>query len=514
MDKNEFFRQAALRICGNLEIEEAMQRLLQLLKEVMPVTKIFLQYYDHDYNAMRSIAYANETECGKLDLLTPLSKVAQETAGNVLTEQDAFLFEDPQAFPISREMFKFHNIQATSLIVMLIRSKEILLGSLVLITEGEQKFKDEHLKLLLLLKEPLAIAMSNTLKHREILKLKDLCADDNRYLHGELRRLSGDEIIGTNFGLKDVMEKVQQVATLDSPVLLLGETGVGKDVIANAIHYSSSRSSGSFVSVNCGAIPDTLIDSELFGHEKGAFTGAIRQEKGCFEIADKGTLFLDEVSEIPIENQTDFLRVLEDFRFARIGGNQLIEVDVRIVSATNNDLKEKVKQGLFREDLFYRLHVVPLYIPPLRERRAVIPKMVDSFMNQLAANHKKPRPSVTPEVMEMFCRYDWPGNVRELKNLLERVIILNNDDVIDVEHLPSDFAWHFIAPLRTMDLEGIRRSAETKAILDVLYRVTGDKDQAAKILGISPRTLRYKLKRYNLKVDRKGNPISLGTGTK
>jgi len=236
MDKNEFFRQAALRICGNLEIEKAMQMLLRFLKEVMPVTKMFLQKYDHGYNAMRSIAYANQTECGKLDLLNPLSKDAKETVGNVPTEQDAFLVEDPQAFPISREMLKFHNIQATSLIVMVLRSKEEILGSLVLVSEGVQILKDEHLKFVLLLKEPLIVAMSNTLKHREVLRLKDLLADDNRYLHGELRRLSGDEIVGANFGLRDVMYKVQQVAALDSPVLLLGETGVGKDVIANAIH--------------------------------------------------------------------------------------------------------------------------------------------------------------------------------------------------------------------------------------------------------------------------------------
>jgi len=181
MDENEFFRQAALRICGNLEIEEAMQTLLRFLKEVMPVTTMFLQEYDHGYNAMRSIAYANQTECGKLDLLTPLSKAAGEMAGNAPTEQDAFLFEDPQAFPVSREMGEFHNLQSTSVIVMVLRTRGKTLGFLVLISEGVEKFKDEHLKLVLLLKEPLVIAMSNTLKHREVLKLNDLLADDNRY---------------------------------------------------------------------------------------------------------------------------------------------------------------------------------------------------------------------------------------------------------------------------------------------------------------------------------------------
>jgi transcriptional regulator with GAF, ATPase, and Fis domain len=264
MDENDFFRQAALRICGNLEIEEAMHTLLKFLKKVMPVTKMYLQYYDHDYHAMRSIAYANETECSKLDLLTPLSKTARELAGNAPPERDAFLLEDPQAFPVSREMSKFHDVVATSIIVMILRAKGDTLGFLVLASEGVEKFKDEHLELLLLLKEPLVIAMSNTLEHREVLKFNELLTDDNRFLHGELRNLCcADEIVGANFGLRDVMHKARQVATLDSPVLLLGETGTGKDVVANSIHYSSSRSDGPFISVNCGAIPDTLIDSPI-----------------------------------------------------------------------------------------------------------------------------------------------------------------------------------------------------------------------------------------------------------
>lgn len=251
-----------------------------------------------------------------------------------------------------------------------------------------------------------------------------------------------------------------------------------------------------------------MFEDKLFGHEKGSFTGAVNREKGCFEVADRGTLFLDEVSEIPPENQADFLRVLEDFRFVRIGGNQLIEVDVRIISATNKDLKDIVKQRLFREDLFYRLHVVPIYIPPLRDRKTVIPKMVDRFLNQLAVNYEKPKPSVKPEVMDMLCRYDWPGNVRELKNLLERIFILNDEAVIDVKDFPSDFLWHFKDPRHTMDLKEVRRSAETKAILDMLYRVGGDRERAASLLHISPRTLRHKLNKYNIKVDRGGEVVS------
>ncbi len=308
--------------------------------------------------------------------------------------------------------------------------------------------------------------------------------------------------------MRSIMKVVYEVAQYDVNVLLTGESGTGKEMLAKIIHLQSSRAEHPFVPVNCGVLSGLMFEDKLFGHEKGSFTGAIRLQKGCFEIADKGTLFLDEVSEIPLENQPNFLRILEDFQFLRIGGSELINVDVRIISATNKDPRDKVKEGLFREDLFYRLHVVPIHIPPLRERKMVIPKMVDHFLNQLAATYKKPKPSVNPEVIDIFCRYDWPGNVRELKNLLERVFIVNDDDLIDMEHLPSDFLWHFRQPADLMDLAEVRRAAETKAILDVLYRVGGDKERAAKILRISPRTLRHKLNKYNIKVDRMGEPVS------
>jgi DNA-binding NtrC family response regulator len=320
----------------------------------------------------------------------------------------------------------------------------------------------------------------------------------------QVQDLIMQEFIVEDEVMRSIMKVVRQVAKYDVNVLITGESGTGKELLAKIIHLQSPRAEYPFVPINCGILSGMMFEDKLFGHEKGAFTGAIRQEKGCFEIADKGTLFLDEVSEIPLENQTDFLRVLEDFRFVRIGGNQLIKGDVRIVSATNKDLKDNIKEGLFREDLFYRLHVVPLHIPALRERVSAIPKMVDCFLNQSASKYKKPRPSVKQEVMDMFCHYDWPGNVRELKSLLERVVILNDNDVIDVKQLPSDFLWHFRDPPRTMSLKKIKQSAETKAILNVLYRVGGDKKRAAKMLGISPRTLRHKLNQYNLKVDQKG----------
>jgi len=260
MDKNTFFREATLKICGNLDIEKALYDLLQFLKDTMPVTNLFLEVYDSSYNSMLSIAHADLEGFKKLNLLTPLSKESKKIANN-LPDNDIWLMKNSDECSITRDMYKLYNIETSSIIVLILRSQGKNLGTLILATTGNQRFSENHVKLVLLLKEPLIIAMSNTLRHREVLQLKNLIADDNKYLHSELRRIYGDEIIGFNHGLKDVMEKVRRVSSLDSPVLLLGETGVGKDVIANAIHYSSSRSKGPFVSVNCGAIPDTLIET-------------------------------------------------------------------------------------------------------------------------------------------------------------------------------------------------------------------------------------------------------------
>jgi transcriptional regulator with GAF, ATPase, and Fis domain len=507
MDENEFFRQAALRICGNLEIEESMQTLIQFLGKVMPATRLFLQVYDHGYNAMRSIAYASHTKCRKLDFLTPLSKDAQEIAGNVPPEKETFLLEDPQAFPVSCELLNFHNLQATSLIDMVLRSKGKILGSLILISEGAKKFKDDHLKLVLLLKEPLKIALSNTLKHREVLRLKDLLADDNRYLYGELRRLSGDEIIGANFGLRDVMHKVQQVATLDSPVLLLGETGVGKDVIANTIHYSSSRSNGPFVSVNCGAIPDTLIDSELFGHEKGAFTGALSQKRGRFERADKGTIFLDEIGELPLQAQVRLLKVLQSKEIERVGGIKTIPLDIRIIAATNRNLEEMVKLHQFREDLWFRLNVFPIWIPPLRERNSDIPALVQHFISLKARELKLPTiPTLSSGAIDPLMEYHWPGNVRELENVIERTLILNPAGPLTFEHLNlGQLKKTSELGVQTEDKDNLDKiiSQHIRRVLSKTKGKVHGPDGAAAVLGINPSTLRNRMKKLGIVYGRK-----------
>ena len=380
-------------------------------------------------------------------------------------------------------------------------------GGLALLAHGSNRFNEHHARLYENLQVPFFVAMANTLKHREILKLKDMLADDNRFLHDELHRLSGDEIIGANFGLKDVMFKVRQVATLDSPVLLLGETGVGKDVIANTIHYSSSRSNGPFVSVNCGAIPDTLIDSELFGHEKGAFTGALSQKRGRFERADKGTIFLDEIGELPLQAQVRLLRVIQTREIERVGGIKTIPLDIRIIAATNRNLEEMIKNNQFREDLWFRLNVFPVWIPPLHDRISDLPALVQHFVSLKSKELKLPAiPTLSPGSMDRLMTYHWPGNVRELENVIERALILNPAGPLTFENInigqPEKTSPTNAPDHETDNLDDFVSSHIQKILHKTNGKVNGP-DGAAARLGINPSTLRNRMKKLSIHYGRK-----------
>jgi transcriptional regulator with PAS, ATPase and Fis domain len=334
---------------------------------------------------------------------------------------------------------------------------------------------------------------------------KSMLIQSPRPLHASETAL--EEFILEARSMRSIMKVVYQVAPFDVNVLISGESGTGKEVLARIIHLLSPRAPQPFVPINCGILSGLLFEDKLFGHEKGAFTGAVERKRGCFELAHCGTLFLDEVSELPFDNQVDFLRVLEDFRFARIGGSETIQVDVRLVSASNKDLQRLISEDRFREDLFYRLQVVPIHLPPLRERREAIPKMLDHFLERLVIKYRKPKPAFSAEVLDIFLRYEWPGNVRELKNLVERIFIVNEREMIRPDDLPSDFLWHLADPPSELALAEVRRDAETRAIVDVLHRTRGDKEGAARILKISARTLRHKIHTYGIRVGRDGAPL-------
>ena len=381
-----------------------------------------------------------------------------------------------------------------------------LIGTLALYDDGLNQYTGEHARLLQLLHRPVAIAMSKALEHQEIIRLKDMLADDNRYLFEELRLASGDEIVGSDFGLKAVMKMVHQVAPLDSPVLLAGETGTGKEVIANAIHYSSPRKDGPFIKVNCGAIPDTLLDSELFGHEKGAFTGAISQKRGRFERANKGTIFLDEIGELPPQAQVRLLRVLQEKEIERVGGTTSIPVDIRVLSATNRNMQEMVASGRFREDLWFRLDVFPITIPPLRQRREDIPALVYHFIDRKAKEMKlKERPVLGHGAIDRLLAYDWPGNVRELENMIERALIhhqgsgaLSFETILpmpvsgDREGVQDSGRNRDLPPLDEMTVQHIRQALERAG-----GKINGP-GGAAQILGIHPNTLRHRMNKLGI----------------
>jgi len=306
-------------------------------------------------------------------------------------------------------------------------------------------------------------------------------------------------LIGESEAIRSIRHLIPVVATSDVTVLIEGESGTGKEIVARSIHLQSGRKGKPFVSVNCAALTDPLLEAELFGHVKGAFTGAIATKPGRFQLANGGTLFLDEIGDLSPKGQGDLLRVLEDGAFRMVGGSDLMHVDVRVIAATNKKLHDTVAQGGFREDLFYRLQVLPITLPPLRDRPEDIPLLVDEFLDQFGAKHKRRRKRMSPEAMQVCQRFAWPGNVRQLRNIVERLVITCPEPTVRVEHLP-DFLRDFEKSLVTFTIHPGTSLAEVEKMLikQTLSHVTSNREQAAKALGISRRALQYKLKQYRI----------------
>jgi len=508
MDKNEFFRKATLKIMGNLDLKLGLQSCLKYISEFIPADRIYLQKYEGVLGAMRLVACATKEYCEELDILVPLPEESKQVMKNLAEVYRAgqlpsvLVINNPSTEPVTKAMLSMLDLPISSAMSMPLIVEDQLIGALAVLAEGENRYTELHAELYEMLKEPFFTAMSNTLEHREVIKLRDMLADDNKFLHGELRRVSGDEIIGAHFGLRDVMQKVQQVASLNSPVLLLGETGVGKDVIANSIHYSSSRNNGPFVSVNCGAIPDTLVDSELFGHEKGAFTGALTEKRGRFERANNGTIFLDEIGELPFQAQVKLLRVLQNKEIERVGGAKTISLDLRIIAATNRNLEEMVKDGKFREDLWFRLNVFPIWIPPLRDRISDLPALIQHFINLKA---KELKLGISPELVlgaiDYLMQYSWPGNVRELQNVIERALILNPKGPLSFKHLiikeslatqREELMNPEVLNLDEMNIKHIKK------VLKIANGKIHGNGGAAELLGVNPNTLRNKMNKLGI----------------
>jgi two-component system response regulator HydG len=325
--------------------------------------------------------------------------------------------------------------------------------------------------------------------------------DENRYLREEEDiRFNYGEIIGESEGMKAVYRTLSKVAESETSILIYGESGTGKELVARAIHFHSPRKDWPFIRVNCGALAEGVLESELFGHEKGAFTGAIRLKKGRFELADRGTLFLDEIGDLPFGLQVKLLRVLQEKEFERVGGEDTLRVDVRVIAATHRNLQDEVRKGRFREDLFYRLHILPIQLPPLRDRKEDIPILAAHFLKRLGQEMRKPGLLLNETGKDMLTAYDWPGNVRELENILERAVVLSEGNTIGEKNLSfilSEKEGTTIAD-SSMNLEAVLASVEKRHLENALKAARGIKAKAARLLGIKESALYYKLEKYNL----------------
>lgn len=324
--------------------------------------------------------------------------------------------------------------------------------------------------------------------------------EENVWLQNQLKeRFRPSNIVGNAKAMHNVYDLIAQVSKSDTTVLIRGESGTGKELVAHAIHYNSLRATKPFIKVNCGALPESVVESELFGHERGAFTGAIATRKGRFELAHGGTIFLDEIADLSATTQIKLLRVLQEREFERVGGTATIKTDVRIIAATNRDLEELIDEGKFRQDLYYRLNVFPIRIPPLRERKTDIPLLADFFAERYSkANHKSIKRISTPAI-DMLMTYHWPGNVRELENCMERAVLLSSNHVIHGFHLPPTLQTaEASGTAHSGTLDGTLENVERDLILDALKATRGNKAKAARALGITERTMGLRVKRYGI----------------
>jgi len=504
--ENEFYKNATRSLFCDLEMGAALQNVLEFLKQYVPADAISLTSSDEEENCLINHASSRPASWmpfpERIRLPSGMrERVWKEKRGLPRISVINDMCMQPEGY---RHTLSFFMMPNTSHLRMSLVWRGQHLGSLMLFAEGKNRYTSEHIERLELLTESFSIAFANLLHYEQVQRFRKQLEDENAFLKSELRGEQQVEIIGAESGLRRVLQKVHQVAATDSTVLLLGETGVGKELVANAIHRDSHRKDGPFIKLNCGAIPDSLIDSELFGHEKGAFTGALQRKPGRFERAHGGTIFLDEVGELPLTAQARLLRVIQNREIERVGGTKVIPVDVRIVAATHQDLFAMVSARTFREDLFYRLNVFPIAIPPLRERMEDLPRLIEYVSRKKATAlniGKSFRPS--PEELESMQRYRWPGNVRELENVIERALITEGANVVRLHRgdIPEPVAVP-VSDGSAMPLDTVVAGHIMQVLKMTNGRVEGHYG-AAEILQLHPSTLRAKMRKLGISFGRR-----------
>jgi formate hydrogenlyase transcriptional activator len=487
-------------LASRLEVQSLLPLISECVTRVVPHDFAGVTLFEGDKENMKAYVLSPERA-------QPIIESGRPVSLNQTLSAQAFL--EGEAKTLTRDDLESHGANIAGRIlgagIRTMRCVPLLastgtLGTLNVGSKKDRAFSPEDEEILNQIAAQLAIALDNARAYREIQALRDRLAEEKLYLEDEIRsELNFEEIVGESPELKRVLAEARTVAPSGSTVLILGETGTGKELIARAIHRMSKQKDSTFIKVNCASIPTGLLESELFGHEKGAFTGAVSKKIGRMELADKGTLFLDEVGDIPLELQPKLLRVLQDHEFERLGSNHTVRVDLRLIAATNRDLSKRITEGEFRSDLFYRLNVFPIHMPPLRARRNDVPLLVRHFVKKLSRRMDKRIDTIPSQTMEALVNWHWPGNIRELENVIERSVILSEGPV-----LHSPLAEMQAEPSQASIADATLERAEREHIIRVLRecggRVAGAKGAAVK-LGLKRTTLQSKMGK--LKIERK-----------
>jgi len=436
-------------------------------------------------------------------------KLGEGVTGTVVLKGEPMVVPRTSESPLFLNRTKLGKSSDTAFICVPIKEKQEVVGALSVyrdFADNDQLTAD--MAILQIVASMMARAL---LLRRDLVAQQEVLETENRLLREELtRRYHPDNIVGNSREMQEVYDQISQVATSQATVLIHGETGTGKELVAHAIHYASNRADKPFVRVHCAALPESIIESELFGHVKGAFTGAVSDRKGRFELADGGTIFLDEIGEIPIAIQSKLLRVLQEREFERVGDVKTTKVNVRIIVATHRDLPSMVERGLFREDLYYRLSVFPIFVPPLVKRKADILLLANYFMQKYATLNAKPISGFLPEAIELLLKHRWPGNVRELENCIERAVLLTSGNVIEPQVLPvsvqtpavtagQESGSRRLEELGKLSLEEMVGSYEKTLLADALSKCDNNVAAVARLLASTPRIIGYKLKQYQLR---------------
>ncbi|HVP50795.1 MAG TPA: sigma 54-interacting transcriptional regulator [Terriglobales bacterium] len=483
-------------VVSNLEFEELFGAISGTLRRVMQCDSVNVSLPDAEHNDFQ--VYMVDSPDGKGMMREQLRiPMTGSGLGRVLDTGKPLTLSEPLPGwldPRARRVFASEGFKAMCFLPLVIRGR--VQGILQLNRRTLTPFTNDDLEFLAPIASQIAIAVGNALEHRRIKEAQERLSEESSYLRQEIRvEHDFEEIIGGSSGLRAVLKQVETVAPTDSTVLIIGETGTGKELVARAIHDLSTRREHILAKLNCAAIPTGLLESELFGHEKGAFTGAIAQKVGRFELADKGTLFLDEVGDIPPELQPKLLRVLQEKEFERLGSTRTQRVDIRLIAATNRDLAQMVADKQFRSDLYYRLNIFPISVPPLRDRAEDIPMLVRHFVAKYARETNKKIDTIPEQAMEAMTRYSWPGNIRELQNFIERAVILSPGNTLRAAL--GELDRPAAAPANSSTLEQTERSHILKILQDTNW-VVGGRNGAAKRLGLKRTTLIYKMEKLGI----------------